>query len=341
MACSQSHAFTQPGPVASGVISKNIGRKCWFDSTALGVTFGSQLDESKPTFAGTLNFECETDPMNLDTMVLKFDGDPPSVHEIGEHEGTVSLGSVASAKLAISKVFPSMHWSTSDLGTFESDGNCFEFNLGCDDPVERIFASAHGSENVRATLLAVAVCNGWTLVDMSTGAYVSNETRASSRISALLDSKALTNEVLAAAIGAELRVCVDLIERELIAIVHHYKESASQQGDTPSRSRQESTLRACIKAVSMLLPLFPAGKASKWEKLLGKLKNFLMLFEPYVLALPASHGLHSAIGFAVKDNCSGMKIKVAWPPMAPVVFATEMEELLASLKKAREALIDG
>ena len=278
--------------------------------------------------------------MNLDAMVMKFEGDPPPVDAFLKYESAVSIGSVAATKMAISKVLPGVDWPTPNRGVFDAaaTGNRFEFNLGDDDPVENMTISVRGAKAAITQLLAIAKFNGWTLVDMSTGAYVSRSTRASSRISALMSNEELPHEVLVASISGELEACIAPIESELLAVIDHFRQLTHDAG-TPSESRHGNSLREHIEAIRVLLPQFPPAKASKWGKLLQEVKKFLILFEPYVLALPASKSLHTPMDFEVEDHCTGMKIKAVLPPMAPVLFATEMEELLPKISKARVALV--
>ena len=60
-----------------------------------------------------------------------------------------------------------------------------------------------------------------------------------------------------------------------------------------------------------------------------------------MLALPTSNSFHVSFAFDVKDRATGRLIEMALGPGAPIVFATEMEELLAKLSKARAALVGG
>jgi hypothetical protein len=273
--------------------------------------------------------------MSQDVIALKFRGDPPPADEIGESEASVPLGSCANVRVAISKVLPEVVWSKPTYGIFDARGSHLEFDLGNGDPVTIVTISVHGADDAKVLLFALATSNKWSLLDMSTGAYLATGERASSRISALMDKQDVPYEEFIAIASAELKRCIARLEHELVASFEYCSSAGYRPdktlpwdaSDIRDRSFQEKT-----NAVRSLISDFPQATASRWRKLVDDTQRFRAVTEALIQGMSVSK--HPGANFSF--DLRGMKM--ALPPIAPVVQIAEAEELLVRFNKARSAI---
>ena len=273
--------------------------------------------------------------MSQDVMALRFQGDPPPADEIGESKAPVPLGSFANVRVAISKVLPEVVWSKPTYGIFDARGGHLEFDLGNDDPVTAITISVRGDEEAKAFLFALARPNKWSLLDMSTGTYFATDERASSRISALMDNEDVPYEEFIAIASAELNRCIVRLEQELAASFDHCRSAGYKPANTfptDASDIRDRSFQEKIDALRSLISDFPKATASKWRKLVADTQWFRTMTEALIQGMSIPKDPNANFSFDLRG------MKMALPPIGPVVQIAEAEELLAKFNKARSAI---
>lgn len=145
------------------------------------------------------------------------------------------------------------------------------------------------------------------------------------RILELASTTDLPADSVVAAVHAELIKRIGAIENELLAVLDG------------CQVQRAGTMRDNIALVDGLCADSQPDGATALKKILGELRVFLRLFEPYMSALQASKSLHPNVTFDMVDHRTGKTSRAAMPPMTAAVFASDMDKLLKKLSKARAA----
>ncbi|MFZ2649574.1 MAG: hypothetical protein WA210_05655 [Burkholderiaceae bacterium] len=238
-------------------------------------------------------------------------------------------------RVAISKSLPGIVWSKPTHGTVDARESHLEFDLGNDDPVTAITISVRAAEDAKLLLFALATSNKWSLLDMGTGAYLAPDEPASSRISALMDKQDVPYEEFITIACAELERCVTRLEHELVASFDHccsagYKPAKTFPWDISDI--RDRPFHEKIEALHSLISQFPQAMASKWRRLVDDTQWTRTMTEALIQAMSVSKGPHANFSFDLQG------VKMALPPIGPVVQIAEAEELLVKFNKARSAI---
>lgn len=110
--------------------------------------------------------------MSWDIMVYGFRGAPPPVDEWDDDSAREALGSSAEVRSKIDASLPGVDWSDPEWGVFEGNEFSFEFNLDDEESIDSFMIHVRGGGDAVATLLKVAVPNGWSLYDLSTDEWI-------------------------------------------------------------------------------------------------------------------------------------------------------------------------
>lgn len=110
--------------------------------------------------------------MSWDVLLLNYGGLIPKT---GEEPSALPLGKRSWVCKRIARVLPQVNWTDPTWGIFDSGGALVEFNMGDEDPVESIMLHVRASGDVVPLLHQLATANGWAILDMSSGEFLTPE----------------------------------------------------------------------------------------------------------------------------------------------------------------------
>ena len=109
--------------------------------------------------------------MSWDVYVMDYGGNPPEVLDADTPEPAV-MGTAADVRSMIDAHFKGVDWSDPSWGIFDGDGFSFEFNMRDEDEKQGFMVHVRGGGDAISGLLAFSVPNRWSVLDISTGAFI-------------------------------------------------------------------------------------------------------------------------------------------------------------------------
>jgi hypothetical protein len=105
-------------------------------------------------------------------MLFRFDGPPPAGVEHIRESDLLPLGSDAAVRDYLTAALPGTQWDDDRHGSATGDGFAIEFSLSDRNPVDHLWLRVVGGGDVISAIMSVAVPAGWSVLDISTGAFL-------------------------------------------------------------------------------------------------------------------------------------------------------------------------